>query len=147
MIEQEERLDEEKAVECLNEALRLQHRSVIQYTMDSGSLFGFEFQSLGDRFWEFGAAELEDARLLVEKIVALGGEPTTEVAPLQWAGDPGEAVEWLIESEGEAIDALQAVIEPTGREGRSEALEHMLEHLIMRKQNQVDFLLRARRSS
>jgi hypothetical protein len=36
---------------------------------------------------------------------------------------------------------LQAAIEPTGREGRSEALEHTLEHLIMRKQNQVDFLL------
>lgn len=147
MSDSEERLDEEKAVECLNAALRLQHRSVIQYTMDSGSLFGFEFQSLGDRFWESGVAELEDARLLVEKIVALGGEPTTEVAPLQWTGDPGDAVEWLIESEGETIDALQAAIEPTGREGRSEALEHMLEHLIMRKQNQVDFLLRARRSS
>jgi len=147
MSDSEERLDEEKAVEYLNAALRLQHRSVIQYTMDSGSLFGFEFQSLGDRFWEFGVAELEDARLLVEKIVALGGEPTTEVAPLQWTGDPGDAVEWLIESEGETIDALQAAIEPTGREGRSEALEHMLEHLIMRKQNQVDFLLRARRSS
>ncbi|MDQ3571348.1 MAG: ferritin-like domain-containing protein [Actinomycetota bacterium] len=147
MAESEERLDEEKAVQCLNKALRLQHRSVIQYTMDSGSLFGFEFQSLGDRFWEFGSAELADARLLVEKIVALGGEPTTEVAPLQWTGDPGSAVEWLIESEGETIDALQAAIEPTGREGRSEALEHMLEHLIMRKQNQVDFLLRARRSS
>jgi hypothetical protein len=42
---------------------------------------------------------------------------------------------------------LQAAIEPTGREGRSEALEHMLEHVIMRKQDQVDFLVRARRRS
>ena len=66
---------------------------------------------------------------------------------MRWTGDPGDAVEWLIESESEAIDALQAAIEPTGREGRCEALEHLLEHLIMRKQNQVDFLLRARRSS
>ena len=62
-------------------------------------------------------------------------------------GTPGDAVGWLIETEEEAIDALQAAIEPTGREGRSEALEHTLEHLIMRKQNQVDFLLRARRQS
>lgn len=89
MTDSEERLDEEKAVECLNKALRLQHRSVLQYTIDSGSLFGFEFQSLGDRFWEFAASELKDARLLVEKIVALGGEPTTEIAPLRWAGEPG----------------------------------------------------------
>ena len=45
----------------------------------------------------------------------------------------------------ETIEALQAAIEPTGREGVSEALEHLLEHLILRKQNQVDFLIRARR--
>ena len=66
---------------------------------------------------------------------------------MKWSGDPGEAVDWLIESEGFAIEALAEAIEPTGREGRSEALEHMLEHLIMRKQNQVDFLLRSRRTS
>lgn len=103
--------------------------------------------SSGDRFWQFAQAELEDARLLVEKIASLGGEPTTEIAELRWNGDPGDTVEWLIEGESEAIEALQAAIEPTGREGRSEALEHVLEHLIMRKQNQVDFLVRARRTS
>jgi bacterioferritin (cytochrome b1) len=147
MPESEEKLDVEGAVKLLNAALRLQNRSVLQYTLNSGSLFGFEFQAFADRFWEFARAELDDARLLVEKITALGGAPTTEVAELRWSGDPGDAVDWLIETEEEAVEALQAAIEPTGREGRSEALEHMLEHLIMRKQNQVDFLLRARRSS
>lgn len=146
MGEQQETLDREEAVKRLNVALRLQYRSALQYTLASGSLFGFEFQSLGDRFWEYGQAELADARLLIEKIVALDGTPNTEVAELRWTGDPGDAVEWLIETEEEAIEALQQAIEPTGREGRSEALEHALEHLIMRKQNQVDFLLRARRT-
>jgi bacterioferritin (cytochrome b1) len=144
--ESEERLDEEAAIEMLNRALRLQYRSALQYTLTSGTLFGFEFQSLGDRLWQYAADEAGDARLLAEKIVALGGSPTTEVAELRWSGDPGEAVDWLIESEGEAIEALTDAIEPTGREGRSEALEHTLEHLIMRKQNQVDFLLRSRRT-
>lgn len=143
----EEKLDVEGAVEGLNAALRLQYRSALQYSLASGSLFGFEFQALGDRLWEYGRAELEDARLLVEKVVALGGEPTTEVAELQWTGEPDAAVAWLVESEEEAVEALQAAIEPTGREGRSEALEHTLEHLIMRKQAQVDFLLRARRTA
>jgi bacterioferritin (cytochrome b1) len=143
----EEVLDEELARERLNAALSLQYRSALAYTLASGSLFGFEYQALGDRLWTYGQAELADARLLVEKVVALEGEPTTEVAPLSWSGDPTAAVNWLIETEAEAIDALQAGIEPTGREGRSEALEHALEHLIMRKQNQIDFLLRARRTS
>ena len=147
MSEREETLDVEAAVEKLNAALALQYRSALQYSLTSGSLFGFEFQALGDRLWGYGQAELADARLLVEKIVALEGSPTTEVAELRWTGDPGDAVGWLIETEEEAVDTLQAAIEPTGREGRSEALEHVLEHLIMRKQNQVDFLLRARRQS
>jgi hypothetical protein len=57
---------------------------------------------------------------------------------------PGEAPgAWLTECEEEAVEALQEAIEPTGREGRSEALEHMLGHLIMRKQHQIDFLRRA----
>jgi len=142
---EEEKLDVDAAVARLNEALALQHRSVLQYTLSSGSLFGFEFQAFADRFWEFARAELDDARRLVEKISALGGEPSTEVAQLRWSGDPADAVEWLVESEGEAIEKLQAAIAPTGREGRSEALEHMLEHLIMRKQEQVDFLVRTRR--
>ena len=143
----EEKLDEKAAVEALNTALELQYRSVVQYTLTSGSLFGFEFQSLGDRFWEFSRAELDDARKLVEKVVSLGGEPAVAVADARWSGDPGEAVEWIIESETETIEALRAAIEPTGREGRSEALEHLMEHMILRKQDQVDFLLRARRSS
>ncbi len=147
MTDEEELLDEAGAIELLNEALTLQYRSALQYTLTSGSLFGFEFQSLGDQLWDYGRMELDDARLLVEKVVALGGSPATDVAKLEWSGDAGNAVEWLIESEGNAIDALQAAIEATGREGRSEALEHMLEHLIMRKQNQVDFLLRARREA
>ena len=145
--DQEEKLDFEGAIKLINEALELQYRSVLQYSIASGSLFGFEFQSLGDRLWEYGRAELDDARMLVEKVVALGGEPVTKVAEPRWSGKPDEAVEWLIDSEEDAIEALQAAIEPTGREGRSEALEHTLEHVIMRKQAQVDFLLRAKRSA
>jgi bacterioferritin (cytochrome b1) len=145
--ETEEKLDVEEAISRLNDALKLQYRSAHQYMLSSGSLFGFEFQSLGDRLWDYAQAELADARKLVEKVVALGGEPTTEVAALEWTGDPDDAVKRLIETESEAVETLQAAIEPTGREGRSEALEHMLEHVIMRKQDQVDFLVRASRRS
>ena len=145
MGEAEERLDAEEAVSRLNDALELQYRSAHQYTLSSGSLFGFEFQSLGDRLWDYAQAELADARKLVEKIVALGGSPATDVAALEWSGEPDAAVDRLIETESEAVETLQRAIEPTGREGRSEALEHMLEHVIMRKQDQIDFLVRARR--
>jgi bacterioferritin (cytochrome b1) len=144
MSEQEESLDEELAVDRLNAALSLQLRSALQYSLTAASLVGFEIQAVGAKLTQYGDEELADARRLIEKIVSLDGTPTTDVAELRAEGEPTAAIGWLVECESEAVEALQAAIEPTGREGRSEALEHMLEHMIMRKQAQVDFLERAR---
>jgi bacterioferritin (cytochrome b1) len=141
----EEKMDVEKQIECLNRALRLQHRSVLQYSLVAGSVIGLEYQAHADKMRKHAGSELEDATRLVEKIAALGGEPTTEVAPIAFNADPAEALDKLIEDEGETLEAMQAAIEPTGREAASEAVEHRLEHMIMRKQEQVDYLLRARR--
>ena len=138
-------MDEPKVLEALNEALELQQRSTLQFTQAAGSMFGLDVQSLTGKLWEFAVAELEDTQLLVEKITALGGDPTTRVGELRWHSDPHDAVDNLIEHEDEAIAALHGVIPHSGQEPRSEALEHLMEHLIMRKQNQVDWLRRARR--
>jgi bacterioferritin (cytochrome b1) len=141
----DETMDVDEQIECLNRALRRQHRSVIQYSLVAGSVIGLQYQAHADKMKKHALAELEDATRLVEKITALGGEPTTEVAPLSFTANPSEALEGLIENEGEALETLQAAIEPTGREAASEAVEHRLEHMIMRKQEQVDYLLRAQR--
>lgn len=122
----------------------LQFRSALQYSLTSASLTGIEAQGIAGELIAFGDQELADARLLVEKVVSFGGTPTVEVADLRNADNGREALDWLIETEHEAIEALQAAIAPTGREGRSEALEHMLEHMIMRKQRQLDLMARAR---
>jgi len=141
----DETMDVEEQIACLNKALRLQHRSVLHYALVAGSVIGLEYQAHAEKMSEHAASELEDATRLVEKITALGGEPTTEVAPISFTADPAAALEQLIECEGETLEALQAAIEPTGREAASEAVEHRLEHIIMRKQEQVDYLLRAQR--
>jgi bacterioferritin (cytochrome b1) len=129
--------------EKLARALRLQYRSVLQYTLTAGSIVGIEYQGLSDRLWVFAEAELDDARRLVEKLVALEGEPPVRAPDLHHDDKPRKALQRLIENETEAIESLQAVIPETGHEGASEALEHLLEHLILRKQGQVDFLTRA----
>ncbi len=146
MADEPEPMDVEEVLHRLNEVLALQNRSVLHFTHAAGSTFGLEFQGLTAEFRTFGERELEDTRLIVEKIAALGGDPTTEVRDLTWNGDPAEAIAALIEAEDRTLACLHAVIEPSGQEPRSEALEHLMEHLIMRKQNQVDFLRRALRS-
>lgn len=142
--EEEETLDESEAIDRLNDALRLQFRSALQYSLTSSSLTGIEAQAIAGELIDFGDQELADARLLVEKVISFDGTPTTEVAELRNPDSGRDALDWLIETEQEAIEALQQAIAPTGREGRSEALEHMLEHMIMRKQRQVDLMSRAR---
>ena len=140
-------LDRDAALESLNRALSLQFRSAIHFALASGSATGLEFAALAARYGEFATEELTDAARLVEKIVALDGEPTTDVAPVEWDPDPVRMVDRLIETETEATDALQEVIPATGQEGRGEALEHRMEHMIMRKQEQIDSLIRARRGA
>lgn len=143
MPEAEEKLDEKEAAKRLNAALALQYRSALQYSIVASSLTGIEAQALGSQLTGFGDAELADVRRLIEKIVSFGSEPTTEVAELRFESSVGDALRWLVDCEEAAVEALQEAIEPTGREGRSEALEHLMEHLILRKQQQVDFLRRA----
>jgi bacterioferritin (cytochrome b1) len=141
--DQEERLDEKLAVERLNVALEQQYRSALQYSVVAASLSGMEAQALGEKLKGFGDEELSGARELIEKIISFDGAPTVKVAELKFHAEAMKAIAWLVECEEGVVEALQEAIEPTGREGRSEALEHLLEHLIMRKQHQIDFLKRA----
>jgi hypothetical protein len=136
-------MDVDAALEKLNTALRLQYRSAVELTSVAGSMRGVQWHPFGPLLWSFAEAELDDARRTVEKIVALGGTPTSEVAPFEHVPDPEKALRALIEHECEGVAALHAVIPDTGQEPRSEALEHRLEHQIMRKQEQVDTLRRA----
>jgi bacterioferritin (cytochrome b1) len=143
MPDQEETLDEQAAIERLNSALAQQYRSALQYSIVASSVQGLEAQALGEKLKGFGDEELSGVRLLIEKIVSFGGKPTLEVADLEFHEDPEDAIGWMVSCEEQVVDALQEAIEPTGREARSEALEHLLEHLILRKQHQIDSLRRA----
>jgi len=140
-------MEVDAVVDGLNDALALQLRSALAYTITGGTLTGFALRGLAAEMRAFAHAELDDARHLVEKVATLGGAPAVGAAPVERHDDPADAVRWLIAAETECIEALHAVIPHTGQEGRSEALEHRLEHVIMRKQEQVDALIRAARAT
>ncbi len=142
----DDKMNEPVVLRLLNRALPLQFRSAALYTWVAGAATGVEFQALGIKFEEFGRLELDDARRLVEKIAALGGDPVTDVAGFDAVPATADGIEQIIGYENEALQALHQVIPETGQEARSEALEHLMEHMLMRKQEQVDFLARVRRS-
>jgi bacterioferritin (cytochrome b1) len=138
-------LDVDLALDRLGTALPLQLRSAAAYTIAAASITGFEYLGLTELLWRFAQADLDDARRLTEKIVTLGGSPVDSVSGFGLPSDGPGIVSRLIELDREAIEALQDTIPATGHTGDSEALEHRLEHIIMRKQEQVDTLLRAQR--
>jgi bacterioferritin (cytochrome b1) len=139
-------LDVELALERLGQALPLQLRSAAAFTVAAGCITGFQHVPLAGLLWSYAEAELADTRRLVEKLVTLGGTPADGVGGFGLPEDGEDIVARLIELETETIEALQAAIPATGHTGDSEALEHRIEHMIMRKQEQVDALIRAQRT-
>ena len=136
-------MDVRAVLECLNRALPLVRRSALGFSVAAGSGTGPVGVALAAPYAEAAAAEIRDQIRLVDEIVALGGEPSTDVLPLEWHPDPRRMAERLAEWEEEAMESLRAVVEPAGDEARGEALEHLIEHLILRKQEQINVLRRA----
>jgi bacterioferritin (cytochrome b1) len=143
----QDKMKVKKVIELLNEAIPLQFRSSALFTWAAGTATGVDVQAVGMKLEEFGRLELDDARRLIEKTAGLGGSATTEIAGFQLAKLSKQGLAKIIKYEQEGLDALHRIIPETGQEARSEALEHLLEHIIMRKQEQVDFLERVRRGS
>lgn len=138
-----DKMDTEQTLKALEEALQLQAESMLTMTYLAGCLRGLAGVGVKAQLRDFVAVEVEDTYKLVEKYSALGGQ--TQVTPAQIVLDPNAeaAIEALIDLEQRGLAALHAVIPHTGQEPRSEALEHLLEHIIMRKQQQVDLLWHA----
>ena len=102
----DEPMDVTAVLDGMNRVLELQYRSVIQYTIVSGSVLGLEHQYLTDRLFSFAEQELADARRIVEKINALGGEPSVTVEQPQLLPGVQGASEWLVKTEPESVDLM-----------------------------------------
>src|SRR5215203_3246483 len=124
-----EPMDETEVRRTLGAALTLQSRSLVEMTLLAGAMRGLAGVGTKAQLRQFVQHELEDTYLLTEKLAAVGAEP-----------DPAKALAGFVQRERDVVAALHGVIPHSGQEPRSEALEHLLEHVIMRKQQQLDFL-------
>jgi hypothetical protein len=138
-------MDTAAVEKALSVVLAHQARTVMMLTLLGGTMGGVLGTALKPQLRQFAAAELEDTYLLAEKMSALGGKPRFEMETVEVDSDPAAALEALIEHENSGMAALHEVIPHSGQEPKSEALEHRLEHVIMRKQQQIDYLTHAAR--
>lgn len=147
MPDDDDKMKVRKVIDLLNVAIPLQFRSAALFTWLAATATGVDVQAVGMKLEEFGRAELDDARRLIEKTAGLGAAATTDVASFEPVKLTKQGLGRIVKYEQEGLDALHRIIPETGQEARSEALEHLLEHIIMRKQQQVDFLERVRRGA
>ena len=136
-------MDNDKVQATLQDALLLQARSLTTMTLLAGSLRGLSGAGVKAQLREFVLAEVQDTYRLIEKLSSLGGQPAMGSPDVRLPDDPEQALAELVDTESRTIAALHAVIPHSGQEPESEALEHLLEHCIMRKQQQVDLLRHA----
>lgn len=136
----DEQMDVEAVRRQLATAVSQQLGVLVSLTLLAGSLRGAAYVGLKLRLREYAAAEVTDTQRLVEMFCALGGElPRMEVPPTP-ATDSATALRDFIELDRQVMASLHAVIPHSGQEPQSEALEHLIEHVLLRKQEQLDFL-------
>src|SRR3984885_15749533 len=94
-------VDTEKFVALLNEDLRTEYQSIVQYTNHIATITGAEFLSIIDELKVHLGQELSHAQILAEQVSFLGGEPATTVPTVERAADSRLALQADLRLENE----------------------------------------------
>ena len=122
-------MNKEKLIDHLNEDLAGELSAVIQYTTYASKASGPYRPQLSQFFLAEVADELGHAQFLANKIVALGGEPTTEARPVPKASTNKEMLEGVLSAERRAVKDYSAranEAEAFGDKGLMVQLEDMV---------------------
>ena len=122
-------MDKKKLIANLNEDLAGELGAIIQYTTYAAKATGPYRPQLSQFFLAEVADEQMHAQFLANKIVALGGEPTTKPRPVPEAKTNREMVEAVLEAERQATkDYTQRAKEADefGDKGLAVQLEDMV---------------------
>jgi bacterioferritin len=85
-------MDTDSFIAALNEDLRTEYQSIVQYVNHIATISGAEFLGVVAELKAHVTQELSHAQTLAEQISFLGGVPATTVAPVEVAADSREAL-------------------------------------------------------
>ena len=115
ITEQGRNMEKQTLIDHLNEDLANELSAIIQYITYAAKATGPYRPQLADFFLAEVADEQGHAQFLANKIVALGGEPTTQAAPVPPAASNREMLQAVLAAE------LKAVQDYTKRAEEAEA--------------------------
>ena len=122
-------LDIKKLLALLNEGLGMEHASYIQYMTQAAITTGPYAEAFIARFEEIASDEAEHAKILRQRIVALGGIPTTKVGEIQVHKDSLQAIKINLKYERDTVKFYQQLLNqiPHDEVILYEAVEHVLQ--------------------
>ncbi len=122
-------LDTDKLIKLMNEGLAMEYASQIQYLTQAAITRGPYADGLIARFKEIAGDETEHARILRDRIAALGGTPTTKVGEIQLHKDSMQAVKINLKYEKDTVEFYRKLLNliPHDEVILYEAIEHVLQ--------------------
>ncbi len=133
--------DVQTLIDGLNEDLAAEYQAVIMYRTYASLVSGPYRQELRAFFEGEIPDELGHAAFLADKIVALGGTPTTRAAEVQLARDNRQMLENALQAEVETIERYTRRIEQAERVG-DVSIKVQLENLIVDESQHRDDIRR-----
>ena len=133
-------LDKTKVIELMNEGLQMEYASQIQYLTQAAITRGPYAHSLMALFNEIAEDEACHARILRERIAALGSAPTTQVGEIQIHKDSLQAIKINLKYERETVDFYQKILNLIPHD--EVILYESIEHILQESQEHVERLQR-----
>lgn len=135
-------MDATKAIEKLNECLRHEWTGVAQYAQAGFVVSGLWREVYSEMFYESADESFGHAKLVGEKIVAMGGVPTVERNPIKQSNDLNELLQHALEFEQAAVRLYTEAIGLAEGDEEDRALVVFLEDILKEEQDGVDSLTR-----
>ncbi len=101
----------EQLVDDLNEDLRLEFQSIVQYVQHVAVITGPEYTSTVDELKVHLKQELNHACVLAEQVAFLGGTPATDVHVVPPVGDSQEALGADLRLETDQLERYRARVQ------------------------------------
>ena len=102
--------DTQKVISILNEGVSNELGAIIQYLWHHYMAEGMASPAIIDLFEKLSRDEMKHLEGFAERVVALGGEPTTQIAPVKKGGDLKKMVRDDLEGERNAIQVYKGHI-------------------------------------
>jgi len=129
--------EREKIIEALNTNVGLELGAIIQYIHHEWTAEGLESPEIMDIFDKISKDEMKHLERFAERIVYLGGTPTTKLAPMKTGGELKKMMQDDLDGENNAIKIYKEHIELCDKIGDT-TTRLMLEEIVSEEEGHAD---------